>query len=177
MAATIIIYAGAIVVTFLFVLMLAQQAGHSDADARSREPLLAGLTGFVLLGALLYVCSSVSCRHSRSIRGCRPVPEPHPLGEDKKTAAASRKRCRDELLNEALERSGPSRRGTEELNRLAALVLAEELNNDHSFLSQAALEMLGHKGLADLTENDHRTVDDWPPDNAPDWTPASCKTC
>ena len=55
MAATIIIYAGAIIVTFLFVLMLAQQAGLSDADDRSREPLLATLTGFVLLGALLYV--------------------------------------------------------------------------------------------------------------------------
>jgi NADH:ubiquinone oxidoreductase subunit 6 (subunit J) len=55
MAATIIVYAGAIVVTFLFVLMLAQQEGLSSADARSREPLLATLTGFVLLGALLYV--------------------------------------------------------------------------------------------------------------------------
>jgi NADH:ubiquinone oxidoreductase subunit 6 (subunit J) len=55
MAATIIIYAGAIVVTFLFVLMLAQQEGPSDADFRSREPLLATLTGFLLLGALLYV--------------------------------------------------------------------------------------------------------------------------
>lgn len=54
-AATIIIYAGAIIVTFLFVLMLAQQDAPSDADARSREPLLATLTGFVLLGALLYV--------------------------------------------------------------------------------------------------------------------------
>jgi NADH:ubiquinone oxidoreductase subunit 6 (subunit J) len=55
MAATTIIYAGAIIVTFLFVLMLAQQEGVSDADQRSREPLLASLTGFVLLGALLYV--------------------------------------------------------------------------------------------------------------------------
>ncbi len=55
MAATIIIYAGAIIVTFLFVLMLAQQEGPSDADARSREPLLATIIGFVLLGALLYV--------------------------------------------------------------------------------------------------------------------------
>ncbi|HKI34104.1 MAG TPA: NADH-quinone oxidoreductase subunit J [Gemmataceae bacterium] len=55
MAATTIIYAGAIVVTFLFVIMLAQQEGVSDADQRSREPLLASLTGFVLLGAILYV--------------------------------------------------------------------------------------------------------------------------
>ncbi len=54
-AATIIIYAGAIIVTFLFVLMLAQQTGLGDADARSREPLLASITGFVLLGALVYV--------------------------------------------------------------------------------------------------------------------------
>jgi NADH-quinone oxidoreductase subunit J len=55
MAATIIIYAGAVIVTFLFVLMLAQQEGPSDADARSREPMLATAIGFVLLGALLYV--------------------------------------------------------------------------------------------------------------------------
>jgi NADH-quinone oxidoreductase subunit J len=55
MAATIIIYAGAIIVTFLFVLMLAQQEGPSDADARSREPMLATAVGFILLGALLYV--------------------------------------------------------------------------------------------------------------------------
>jgi NADH-quinone oxidoreductase subunit J len=55
MAATIIIYAGAIVVTFLFVIMLAQQAGLADADQRSREPFLACLAGFVLMGALLCV--------------------------------------------------------------------------------------------------------------------------
>jgi NADH:ubiquinone oxidoreductase subunit 6 (subunit J) len=55
MAATIIIYAGAIIVTFLFVLMLAQQVGLSDADQRSREPLLATVAGFVLLGGLLCV--------------------------------------------------------------------------------------------------------------------------
>src|SRR5437660_1148417 len=53
MAATIIIYAGAIVVTFLFVIMLAQQAGIADADQRSREPFLASLAGFVLIGAIL----------------------------------------------------------------------------------------------------------------------------
>ncbi|MFO0866001.1 MAG: NADH-quinone oxidoreductase subunit J [Gemmataceae bacterium] len=51
-AATIIIYAGAIVVTFLFVLMLAQQSGMSNADIRTREPFLATLAGVILLGAL-----------------------------------------------------------------------------------------------------------------------------
>ena len=54
-AATIIVYAGAIIVTFLFVIMLAQQSGLADYDRRAREPLLATLAGFVLLGALLYV--------------------------------------------------------------------------------------------------------------------------
>jgi NADH-quinone oxidoreductase subunit J len=55
MAATITVYAGAIIVTFLFVLMLAQQTGPSDADARSREPLFSAITGFLLLGVLLFV--------------------------------------------------------------------------------------------------------------------------
>lgn len=54
-AATIVVYAGAIIVTFLFVIMLAQQSGVSAADQRSREPFLASLAGFVLLGALLCV--------------------------------------------------------------------------------------------------------------------------
>lgn len=54
-AATIIVYSGAIIVTFLFVLMLAQQTGSTDADSRSREPALATLTGVLLLGVVLYV--------------------------------------------------------------------------------------------------------------------------
>jgi NADH-quinone oxidoreductase subunit J len=55
MAATIIIYAGAIVVTFLFVIMLAQQEGVSNADQRTREPFLASLAGCILLAALLCI--------------------------------------------------------------------------------------------------------------------------
>jgi NADH:ubiquinone oxidoreductase subunit 6 (subunit J) len=55
MAATVIIYAGAIIVTFLFVIMLSQQAGLSSADLRSREPFLASLAGFIMLGAILCV--------------------------------------------------------------------------------------------------------------------------
>jgi NADH:ubiquinone oxidoreductase subunit 6 (subunit J) len=55
MAATVIIYAGAIIVTFLFVLMLAQQEGPSDADARSHEPFWSVVAGAALLGILLYL--------------------------------------------------------------------------------------------------------------------------
>jgi NADH-quinone oxidoreductase subunit J len=58
MAATIVIYAGAIIVTFLFVLMLAHTEGPDDANDRSREPLLATIAGFVMLGALLYVLAA-----------------------------------------------------------------------------------------------------------------------
>ncbi len=54
MAATIIIYAGAIIVTFLFVLMLSQVQGPSDENDRSREPLFGGLAGFAFTGLVLF---------------------------------------------------------------------------------------------------------------------------
>ena len=50
--ALIIIYAGAILVTYLFVIMLAQQSGSPIYDRRCREPFLAVLAGFVLMAAL-----------------------------------------------------------------------------------------------------------------------------
>jgi NADH-quinone oxidoreductase subunit J len=52
-AATVIVYAGAIIVTFLFVIMLAQQAGATVYDQRSNHPLLASVGAFILFGALL----------------------------------------------------------------------------------------------------------------------------
>jgi NADH-quinone oxidoreductase subunit J len=54
MAATIVIYAGAIIVTFLFVLMLSQSSGASDENDRSREPMLGSLAGFAFLGLILF---------------------------------------------------------------------------------------------------------------------------
>lgn len=54
MAATIIIYAGAIIVTFLFVLMLSHAGGPSDENNRSREPLLGSLAGFAFTGLILF---------------------------------------------------------------------------------------------------------------------------
>lgn len=50
--ATIVVYAGAILVTFLFVLMLAQPEGHTYYDRVTWEPLLAACTGAVLIGLL-----------------------------------------------------------------------------------------------------------------------------
>ncbi|HPM84477.1 MAG TPA: NADH-quinone oxidoreductase subunit J [Candidatus Anammoximicrobium sp.] len=53
-AASAIVYAGAIIVTFLFLIMLAQQAvGVAAYDQRARQPLAATLLGFLVLGGLL----------------------------------------------------------------------------------------------------------------------------
>ncbi len=53
-AATIIVYAGAIIVTFLFVIMLARQTGTSNYDVRLMQPMLAMVAGGLLLAALVY---------------------------------------------------------------------------------------------------------------------------
>jgi NADH-quinone oxidoreductase subunit J len=52
-AATVIVYAGAIVVTFVFVIMLAQQSGATIYDQRSRQPFLATVFAVLLMAALL----------------------------------------------------------------------------------------------------------------------------
>jgi NADH-quinone oxidoreductase subunit J len=57
-AATIIVYAGAIIVTFLFVIMLAQQGGAATYDRRAYHPLAASVASFVLLGALLFTLTT-----------------------------------------------------------------------------------------------------------------------
>src|SRR2546421_933286 len=64
-AALVLIYAGAILVTYVFVIMLAAEAAPSGAvparrdlaehDAVSREPILACAVGFALMGILLFV--------------------------------------------------------------------------------------------------------------------------
>jgi NADH-quinone oxidoreductase subunit J len=63
-AALILIYAGAILVTYVFVIMLAQQsasAGEKSAtavyeyDEVSREPVVAAAVGFTLMAMLLFV--------------------------------------------------------------------------------------------------------------------------
>ena len=50
--ATTVVYAGAILVTFLFVLMLAQPEGKAAYDRVSWEALLAAATGIVILAVL-----------------------------------------------------------------------------------------------------------------------------
>jgi NADH-quinone oxidoreductase subunit J len=52
-AGTIIVYAGAIIVTFLFVIMLAQTEGKADYDRAARSPGWATCTSFVILWCLI----------------------------------------------------------------------------------------------------------------------------
>jgi len=62
-AALVLIYAGAILVTYVFVIMLAAEAtptsgpmaGLAEHDAISREPLIACAAGFAMMGVLLFV--------------------------------------------------------------------------------------------------------------------------
>jgi NADH-quinone oxidoreductase subunit J len=83
MAATIIIYAGAIVVTFLFVLMLSAAGGHSNENDRSREPLLGAFAGFAFTGLILFTLNqahdSVTPPSSDSQENYRMAPLPTPL--------------------------------------------------------------------------------------------------
>jgi len=54
-ATTIIVYAGAIIVTFMFVIMLAQQAAPGAGyDDKPFQPATASLGAFLLFGALLF---------------------------------------------------------------------------------------------------------------------------
>ncbi len=56
--ATIVVYAGAILVTVLFVLMLARPEGRAAYDRRSWEAMISSATGIVMVGVLsMTVCS------------------------------------------------------------------------------------------------------------------------
>ena len=62
-AALVLIYAGAILITYVFVIMLASQARApgstanflSEYDTISREPLIGSMVGFTLMGMLMFV--------------------------------------------------------------------------------------------------------------------------
>jgi NADH-quinone oxidoreductase subunit J len=56
--ATLVVYAGAILVTFLFVLMLSQPEGHTSYDRRSWEPMISAFIGAVLVGILTTMIGS-----------------------------------------------------------------------------------------------------------------------
>jgi len=75
--ATIVVYAGAILVMFLFVLMLAQPSGLTTSDRISNEPLLSAVAGAVLLGLLSLSIGRLSAEEPLC---CRPPSKAAALG-------------------------------------------------------------------------------------------------
>ena len=75
--ATIVVYAGAILVMFLFVLMLAQPAGLTPSDRITNEPMLSTVAGAVLLGLLSLSIGRLSAEEPLC---CRPPSKAAALG-------------------------------------------------------------------------------------------------
>jgi NADH-quinone oxidoreductase subunit J len=73
--ATIVVYAGAILVTMLFVLMLAQPQGLSTYDRISWEPLLGSVTGGFLVGLLTYLLQASLNPASNTLPPAKAVAE------------------------------------------------------------------------------------------------------
>jgi NADH-quinone oxidoreductase subunit J len=74
-AANVIVYAGAIIVMFLFVIMLAQQRGVAQHDRFAREPELATAGSFALLAILL---TTIVATYHGDQPVLRPVPADAP---------------------------------------------------------------------------------------------------
>jgi NADH-quinone oxidoreductase subunit J len=67
--ATIVVYAGAILVTFLCVLMLAQPEGHAYYDRVSWEALVSASVGAVMIGILTMVITDAFSTHVVAMGG------------------------------------------------------------------------------------------------------------
>ena len=59
-AATMIVYAGATIIIFLFVLMFAQQGDLTTYDVRLNKPALAGVIGAIFLGTIVMAVQAIS---------------------------------------------------------------------------------------------------------------------
>jgi NADH-quinone oxidoreductase subunit J len=116
MAATVIIYAGAIIVTFLFVLMLSHVKGPSDENDRTREPLLGSLAGFGFVGLMLFTLhvSSPPMAIAKDAGPQYPLPAPPLTADDRQLLDKALEHCEaaiattawDEFRNHAIQANG-----------------------------------------------------------------------
>jgi NADH-quinone oxidoreductase subunit J len=81
-AATIIVYAGAIIVTFLFVIMLARQTGSSIYDKRFRNPALSIVLGGLLLAVMVYAFAQPTPAVVGAASATAAVSTPNAAGSD-----------------------------------------------------------------------------------------------
>ena len=106
--ATIVVYAGAILVMFLFVLMLAQPSGLTTSDRITTEPLLSAVAGAVLLGLLSLSIGRLSadapacCRLPSKAAALGAVAEPAPAASVDLLAADQVARLGGELFGRHL---------------------------------------------------------------------------
>ena len=68
-----VVYAGAILVTFLFVLMLAEPSGRAPYDRLSWEGLLSAVGGVVLIGILTTAIGSIMSEEATSTASIAPA--------------------------------------------------------------------------------------------------------
>jgi NADH-quinone oxidoreductase subunit J len=78
--ATVVVYAGAILVTFLFVLMLAQPGGKASYDRISWEAPLSATAGAVMVGLLTLAIANV---FQHDVEAARPAPQADEAALDK----------------------------------------------------------------------------------------------
>lgn len=89
--AVVLIYAGAILVTYIFVIMLAQQEGTAPYDTQAREALLGVLAGFTLLAvltAMLFLASPAPEETAAIGPPAPPGPAPAPAAGSVRAVAA-----------------------------------------------------------------------------------------
>jgi NADH-quinone oxidoreductase subunit J len=119
MAATVIVYAGAIVVTFLFVIMLAQAEGQALYDRMTRAPRLTTLASFLLLATLAYSVALV--------RGAeRPLlkPQEYPSATGEATFAFKPSEIETRLVKASDLAGRAARSGDEPLRQVVRMALA-----------------------------------------------------
>ena len=130
MAATIIIYAGAIIVTFLFVLMLSQADGPSDENDRTREPLVGSLAGFAFVGLVLFALHQTQQSAAAGPAGSPPAPLPAQVVTAAERAALADVAANLRPLEDDAFYLAPAEAGTTRQERMEALTRIERAIED-----------------------------------------------
>jgi NADH-quinone oxidoreductase subunit J len=105
--ATIVVYAGAILVTFLFVLMLAQPKGHAYYDRLSWEALLSAGTGAILVGVLtMAIDSSMKAQKSIATAGLPSSASSSPDGTAGQASSGTQSNTTDILAKQHVAHLG-----------------------------------------------------------------------
>ena len=154
MAATVIIYAGAIVVTFLFVLMLSAGCGHSDEHDRSREPLLGSLAGFAFIGLILFALNQThdSVTPSADAHRLAPLPTQIVTANERKALSEAAEELKKLEADSFYLKPVLSRQ-----ERIAILTRIEELLDDVVGLLSAKIEGSTHYGSIHARLANYRT--------------------